>query len=148
MDSLNITDTSNFTGSQKLWFLQHLLIPCIQWLILIYEVPISLAFKLERKASVYIRKWLKLHKSIATFLFYSSASPSPFPVRSLTSVLKSPKISRHVLLKHSRDPSVSSCVPKLQTGHWQVEEAVWACETDLKLKSIVGHHQHSCHGLG
>ena len=28
------------------------------------------------------------------------------------------------------------------------QEAVWACETDLKHKSIVGHHQHSNHGLG
>ena len=43
---------------------------------------------------------------------------------------------------------VSICVPKLQAGHWQVEEAVQACETDLKPKSIIGHHQHSCHGLG
>ena len=62
LDSLNIIDSSHFTGSQKLWFLQHLLIPRIQWPILIYEVPISLVSKLEQKTSVYIRKWLKLHK--------------------------------------------------------------------------------------
>ena len=81
-------------------------------------------------------------------MFYSSASPSPLPVRSSTSVLKSTKISRHLLLKHSRDASVSSCVPKLQAGNWQVEEAVDACVTDLKHKSITENHQHSCHGLG
>ena len=52
LDGLNIIDTSHFTGSQKLWFLQHLLIPRIQWPILIYEVPISLALKLEQKASL------------------------------------------------------------------------------------------------
>ena len=114
LDGLNIIDSSHFTGSQKLWFLQHLLIPCIQWPILIYEVPISLVSKLEQKASVYIQKWLKLHKSITSLLFYSSASPCPLPVRSLTSVLKSSKISGHLLLKHSQDASVSSCVPKLQ----------------------------------
>ena len=148
LDGLNIIDTSHFTGSQKLWFLQHLLIPRIQWPILIYEVPISLAFKLEQKVSVHIRKWLKLHKSITSLSFYSSASPCPLPVRSLTSVLKSSKISGHLLLKHSRDRSVSSCVPKLQAGHCQVEEAVQACETDLRHKSIIGHHQHSRHGLG
>ena len=148
LDGLNIIDTSHFTGSQKLWFLQHLLIPRIQWPILIYEVPMSLAFKLEQKASVHIRKWLKLHKSITSLPFYSSASPCPLPVRSLTSVLKSSKISGHLLLKHSQDRSVSSCVPKLQAGHWQVEEAVQACETDLRHKSIIGHHQHSRYGLG
>ena len=62
LDGLNIIDSSHFTGSPKLWFLQHLLIPRIQLPILIYEVPISLVSKLEEKTSVYIRKWLKLHK--------------------------------------------------------------------------------------
>ena len=116
--------------------------------ILIYEVPISLASKLNQKASVYIRKWLKLHKSRTSLSFYSSASHCPLPVRSLTSVLKSSKISRHLMLKPSQDASVFSCVPKLQAGNWQVEESVQACETDLKHKSIVGHHQHSRHQLG
>ena len=148
LDGLNIIDSSHFTGSQKLWFLQHLLIPRIQWPILIYEVPISLVSKLEQKASVYIRKRLKLHKSITSLLFYSSASPCPLLVRSLTSVLISSKISGHLLLRHSWDASVSSCVPKLQAGNWQVVKAVQACETDLKYKSIIGHHQHSRHGLG
>ena len=122
--------------SVKIWFL----IPCIQRPILVYEVPIFLVSKLAQKASVYIRKWLKLHKSIASLLFYSSASPSPLTVRSLTSVFKSSKISRHLLLKHSQDASVSSCAPKLQAGIWQVEEAVHTSETDLKHKSIIGHH--------
>ena len=31
LDGLNIIDTSHFTGSPKPWFLQHLLIPRIQW---------------------------------------------------------------------------------------------------------------------
>ena len=81
-------------------------------------------------------------------MFYSSASPCPLPVRSLTSVLNSSKISSHLLLKHSQDASLSSCVPKLQAGNGQVEEAVQACETDLKHKSIIENHQHSRHGLG
>ena len=109
---------------------------------------IFLVFKLEQKASVYIPKWLKLHKSITSLSFYSSAWSCPLPVRSLTSVLKSSKISRHLLLKHSQDPSVSSCVPNLQAVHWQVEEAAQACEADLRHKSIIGHHQHSRHGQG
>ena len=41
LDDLNIIDTYHLTGSQKLWFLQHLLIPHIQWPIFIYEVPKS-----------------------------------------------------------------------------------------------------------
>ena len=53
---LSVIGQSHFTGTQKLWILQHLLIPRIQWPLLIYEIPISLAFKLEQKVSVFIQK--------------------------------------------------------------------------------------------
>ena len=79
---------SHFTSIQKLLILQHLLIPRIQWPLLIYEVPISLAFKLEQKVSVFIRKWLHLHHSTSSLCFYSSASPCPLPIKSLLSALK------------------------------------------------------------
>ena len=78
---------SHFTGTQKLWILQYLLIPRIQSPLLIYEVPISLAFKLEQKVSVFIRKWLHLHHSTSSLCFYSSASPCPLPIKSLSSAL-------------------------------------------------------------
>ena len=51
---LTVIDRSHFTGTQRLWILQHLLIPRIQWPLLIYEIPISLAFKSEQKVSVFI----------------------------------------------------------------------------------------------
>ena len=51
---LSVIDKSHFTGTQKRWILQHLLIPRIQLPLLIYEIPISLAFKLKQKVSVFI----------------------------------------------------------------------------------------------
>ena len=50
LSGLSVIDKSHFTGMQKLWTLQHLLIPRIQWPVLSYEIPISLAFKLEQKS--------------------------------------------------------------------------------------------------
>ena len=49
LDGLTILDKSCFKGPQKLWIMQHLLIPRIQWSLLIYEVPISVAVRLEQK---------------------------------------------------------------------------------------------------
>ena len=57
---LRIIDKSHFTGSQKLWILQHLLIPRIHWSLLIYKVPISLLLNWN-KESVFVHKWLHLH---------------------------------------------------------------------------------------
>ena len=126
LSGLGVIDKLHFTGTQKLWILQHLLIPRIQWPLLIYEIPISLAFKLEQKVSIFIRKWLHLHHSTSSLCFYSSVLPCPLPIKSLSSTLKASKISGHLLLRSS----ISSCVPKLQTGTWKVEDAVLSCEND------------------
>ena len=141
-------DRSHFTGTQKLWILQHLLIPRIQWPLLIYEVPISSAFKLEQKVSVFIRKWLHLHHSTSSFCFYSSASPCPLPIKSLSSALKASKISGYLLLRNSQDPFISSCVPKLHTGAWKVEDTVVSCKSDIKFNKICGSQYNNRLGLG
>ena len=81
LPGLSIIEKFHFTGAQKLWIFQHLLIPRIQWPLLIYDTPISLAFKLKQKVSVFIRKWLHLHHSTSSPCFYSSVSPCPLPKR-------------------------------------------------------------------
>ena len=133
---------------QKLWILQHLLIPRIQWALLIYEIPISLAFKLEQKVFIFIHKWLHLHHSTSSLCFYSSVSLCPLPIKSLSSALKASKISGHLLLRNSKDPLVSSCVPKLQIGTWKVEDAVLSSENDIKISQVCGNGHHNGHGLG
>ena len=133
---------------QKFWILQHLLIPRIKWPLLIYAIPISLAFKLEQKVCAFICKWLHLHHSTSSLCFYSSVSLCPLPIKSLLSALKASKISGHLLLRNSKDPLVSSCVPKLQTGTWKVEDAVLSCENDIKISQVCGNGHHNRHGLG
>ena len=131
---LSVIDKSHFTGTQTLWILQHVLIPRIQWPLLIYEIPISLAFKLEQKVSVFIRKWLHLHHSTSSLSFYSSVSPCPLPIKSLSSALKASKISGHLLLRSSQDPLVLGCIldSKLALGRLKM----LFCLAKVTLKSI------------
>ena len=106
---LTTIDRSHSTGTQKLWILQYLLIPRIQRPLLIYEVPIALAFKLEQKTFVFIHKWLHLHHPTSSLYFYSSASPCLVRIKSLSSALKASKISRHLLLRNSRSCYIYTC---------------------------------------
>ena len=98
--------------------------------------------------SVFIRKWLHLHNSTTSLCFYSSVSPCPLAIKSLSSALKASKISGHLLLRSSQDPLVSGCVPKLQTGTWKVEDAVLSWENDIKIKQVCGNSHYNSHGLG
>ena len=97
------------------------------------EVPISSVFKLEQNVSFFIRKWLHLHHSTSSLCFYSSASPCPLPIKNL-----SRRKLVNLLLRNSQDPLISSCVPKLQTGAWKVEDTVLSRESDIKFNKICG----------
>ena len=88
----SVIDESHFTGTQKRLILQHLLIPRIHWSLLIYKIPISLAFKLKQKVSVFIRRWLHLHHSASNLPFYSSVSSCPLPIKSSSSRLKASRL--------------------------------------------------------
>ncbi|MGY8822248.1 MAG: reverse transcriptase domain-containing protein [Pseudomonadales bacterium] len=148
VDGLSLINKSFFNGKQKLWIMQNLLIPRIQWPLMIYEVPISFAIKLEKSVSSFIRKWLKLNKNISNIALYSSSSPCPLPIKSLSNIMKSAKISAFLLLRDSKDPFVSSAVPKLKSGSWNVESNVLQAEQHMKLKKIQGATTKNKSGLG
>ena len=139
---------SHFKGSQKLWILQHLLIPKVQWALLIYEVSITCAAVLERKVSVFIRKWLNIHPSTTDISLYSTISPCPLPLKSLTNILRSSKISGHLLLRDSSDPLVSAANPKIRVGMWRPETATNIAEAELNFNKIRGPVNQGNLGLG
>ena len=133
-----LANHSNFKGTQNLWILLHLFIPWIQWSLLIYEIPISHASFLEKKISNFIRKWLNIHSSTTDISLYSLISPCPLPTKSLTSILKSWKISGHLLLQDSKDLLVSSVSPSLKSGHWKATSATQITEAELNFCQIRG----------
>ena len=84
-----------------------------------------------KKISKFIRKWLNIHSSTTDISLYSSISPCTFPIKSLTSILKSSKISGHLLLRDSKNPLVSSVSPRLKIGHWKATSATQITEAEI-----------------
>ena len=147
-EGLKTIDKSLLSGISKLWVMQHLLIPRIQWSIMIYEIPISNITSLEASVSVFIRKWLGLHKSISNISLYSKNSPCPLQITSLSSVFKSTKANAFLQLRDSKDPLVSCC-PSLFCGYtWKVEEAVEKAEQRIQFNRVLGYVQNDRAGLG
>ena len=95
---------------------------------------------------VFYKKQFNFH-STSSLCFYSSASPCPLRIKSLSSALKVSKIIGHLLLRNSQDPLVSSCVPKLRTGSWKVEDAVLSFENNIKISQVCGNGHHNKQGL-
>ena len=73
---------------------------------------------------------------------YSSVSPCPLPIKSLSSALKAS------IFRSCQDPLVSGCIPKLHAGTWKVEDAVLSCENNIKINQVYGNSHHNRQGLG
>ena len=69
-------------------------------------------------------------------------------MKPLTAILKSSKISGHLLLRDSDDPIVSSTNPKLKSGKWNVESATNIAEAEIAFLKIRGTCQTGRSGLG
>ena len=55
---------------------------------------------------------------------YSSSSPCPLLFKSLSSIMKSAKVSGQLLLEESADPYVSEAKVLLKSGNWSASEAI------------------------
>ena len=149
LDGLQRIDDSKQLGINKVWIMQNLLLHQIRWLLTIYEIPMTVAESLEKTLSKFIRKWLGLHQSTTSSGFYNKLAPCPLPLKSFTSILKASKVSAYLLLRDSKDPLVSSSVPRILTGQtWHVDEAVKFAESDLAFREKFGQTNLTGAGLG
>ena len=142
LSGLKLIDTS-------MWIKQNMLIPMlIRWPLLIYEISISVVNCTEHKIFSFLRKWLNIYHSTTKICLYSSTSPCPLPLKSLTSILKSTKVSGHLLLRESADKQISKSASQLKCGFWDVAEAVVDAESRLEFQKVIGYHQTSRAGFG
>lgn len=147
ISGLFLIDRSFHSGSQKSWILQHLLIPRLRWSLLIYEVHPTIVIQLEKKVSVYLRKWLRIHGSTSNLCLYSNISPCSFPIKSLSSVFKSSKSSGYLLLRESSDPNVPLVDPLVRAGNWDIARSVSEAESEIQFQQILGPAQSNRAGL-
>ena len=148
LSGLKLINKSCHKGRHKVWILQNMLIPRLRCHLLIYEMSISVVNCIEHKISCFLRKWLHIHHSATNICLYSSTSPCPLPLKSLTLILKSTKVSGHLLLRESADKQISKPASQLKCGFWDVAEAVGDAESRLEFQKVIGYHQTSRAGFG
>ena len=139
---------SSRKGIHKVWILQNMLIPRLRWPLLIYKISISVVNCIKHEISSFFRKWLNIHHSTTNICLYSSTFPCPLPLKSLTSILKSTKVSGHLLLREFADKQISKSDSQLKCGVWNVAEAVVDAESRLEFEKVIGYRQTSRAGFG
>ena len=147
-EGLDRIDKSGLPGKLRLWCLQFGLYPRLMWPMSVYEVPLSVAERMERLVSSYIRKWLGAPRCLSTVALYGKGMLQ-LPVSSLIEEFKCTKVRTELLLSGSKDILVSNVVPNPTRGRkWNPRVAVQEAEAALKHAEIVGNVQFGRGGLG
>ena len=147
--SLVIIDKSRHYGINKVWILQFLLLQKLPWILMIYEISISVLTSLEQTVSKYIRNWMGLHPTLSPIALYSKLSPCPLPISSLVVVEKAAKAGALLQLRDSSDTAVSSNVPTLNAGRvWSPTDSVKEAESILYFRELLGNPATGRLGLG
>ena len=136
-------------GKYKAWILQFAFYPRILWPLNIYEVGLSRVSKIEQRCHVFIRKWLQLPKMTASAALYKNNGVLELPTASLVEQFKCGKVRTILMLRDSRDHTISCDPPRLNTlKQWNAEEATDAAVAALHHKDIVGAVCSNSRGLG
>ena len=138
VESLRKIDKSPLTGFMKAWAHVHILLPQVQWDIMIYGVSLKLVEGMERKQCVYLRKWLGLAKHLSNVALFSKDVPITLPLQSLVDVFKATKVRSFLQLKYSSDASVAAHARPHIGKKWDVLSAVESAESSLETDRIAG----------
>ena len=105
----------------------------------IYEVSLSRIEKMENLIRKFLKKWLRVPKSLTTVALYSSSTKLTLPTKSLVEEFKLGKARLFQMLRDSVDPLVKSAQPDIITGgKWDAKYAVETAESSLKMKEVIG----------
>ena len=136
-------------GRFKVWCYQFVLLPKLMWPLLVYEVPLTTAERMERAASRYLRKWLGVPPSFTNIGLYSNTAKLSLPISSITEEYKVGKIRAIATLRNSQDIIVRQSNPQVKTGRkWNAEESLSEAEARIQHKKIIGTICKGRRGLG
>ena len=138
-DGLLSIDKCDLMPKDKLWCVDFGLIPRLAWPMQIYEVSLSRIEKMESLISKFLKKWLKVPKSLTNVALYSSSVKMKLPTKSLAEEFKLGKARLFQMLHDSVDPLVKSAQPAIITGRkWNAKHVVETAESSLKMKEVIG----------
>eukprot|EP00057_Strongylocentrotus_purpuratus_P031916 XP_786079.3 PREDICTED: uncharacterized protein LOC580961 [Strongylocentrotus purpuratus] len=135
---LHTIDKCVLTGVMKCWIYQYLIVPRMQWKLMIYDVPVSQVEKMETLVSKKLRRWLGASKNLTNIALYCHQTKLRLQLEGLTTTMKKTVVNAALQLRHSKDNVVTSIRPQSRHGHkWDAEKAISRAEDSLRMEDIV-----------
>ena len=134
---MKLLDKSVLSGIMKSWCYNHLVLPRIQWQLMIYDIALSHVQRMETVVSKLLRRWLGVSCNLSSVALYCKQSTLRLPLDSLTGILKRTAVNSLLQLRDSADETVQKMKPTIRCGRkWSPEEAVERAESRLHFEDI------------
>ena len=149
LSDLKKIDCCKIPGRYKAWILQHMMMPKLMWPLSIYNVPLTTVEWLQMKITAYLKKWLKLPKSLSSSCFYSRTTKLRLPYSSLTEEFKAAKARNLVTFQESKDECIKNAGIVVDAGSKANTPAeVIEAKSRLRVQELVGVPNKGKEGLG
>ena len=136
-------------GRYKAWMFQHMLLPRLMWPLSIYNVPVTVIDRIQRKVTSSLKRWLGLPKTLSPPCFYSRAAKLRFPYTELGEEVKAAKARNLVILEESSDTCIKGAEIKIDGGSKaNTPREVKEAKAKLRMKDITGIANIGNEGLG
>ena len=152
-EHLRLVDEQPLTGAMKIWLYQHYILAYLSWPFLIYDFSIPFAKDMQKAATRFLKRWLRINQKANVSILYRSRENKGLQLCAVSTCLKRCQVTRAHLIKHSADPVMSQLHQlKLRSDQkikrdWKPTVALEKAEADVNFR-IRFQGQHGRTGLG
>ena len=121
---IKLLDKCALTGIMKCWCYNYLILPKVQWQLMIYDFALSHVQRMEVMVSKVLRRWLGVSCNLTGVALFCKQTKLRLPLDGPTSTLKKTAVNSLLQLRHSSDEVVQSVRPEIRCGRkWKPEKA-------------------------
>ena len=111
---LTLIDEQRLRSWMKVWLFNFYLASKLQWMLMIYDLPMTFVERLESTCTRYVKRWLGLARTAPVEVLYTSRQHHGWQMTAITTLFRRLQLTRLHLLKHSDDPDVQQLYERLR----------------------------------
>ena len=113
---LELIDQQPLRGRMKLWLYNSYVAAKLSWMLMIYDLPLTMVESLESTCTRYLKKWLGIPRSANVDVLYVFRKLRGLQLQNVATAYKRLQLVRLHLLKHSADDQVRLMYERMRDG--------------------------------
>eukprot|EP01116_Phalansterium_solitarium_P023159 TRINITY_DN796_c0_g1_i6.p1 TRINITY_DN796_c0_g1~~TRINITY_DN796_c0_g1_i6.p1 ORF type:complete len:542 (-),score=157.79 TRINITY_DN796_c0_g1_i6:981-2606(-) len=111
---LELVDERPLSGWMKVWLYNYYVAPKLSWMLMVYDLPLSVLETLESTCNRYLKRWLGLAHGATPAVLYLKVENHGLGLHSIVTLFKRLQAIKLLLLANSSDPAIRRMYERLK----------------------------------